>query len=596
MEFGLTRNGRSVVAERKRPTFAAAYDIAVVGLGTAGAEALQKAVALGRKCLGIEKSIGMGGQGTIGGICWGPGITDRLWNYERNCARADLAYGAVAVGVWMEAGRLVGLRYLKNGIIRDVATKVVIDGSGNATVAKMCGLPVRQGRDLDGVMATCGRGETWVDRANGAYGPIYGGRPDGLAGTREEYADVVRKLGVMRHAFWKGQTRKKRMVRTSPIVNAREEQRAVTEEILTLRDALTEHKFPNPIFHSWGPEDLPVYYNDHAFETEECQNWKVVCGLPYFGYPATITYGTLVVKGIDGLLVVGKAFGVAHDLGGGLRMQGEMRKTGIAAAFAADIALADGCALRDVPYAKLEPKIRAAGLLASPSKSFVTSYNGYAFRPYTDEQAVAALRQAIVRTGEWWNSTCTNAPCVQAAYALWTAWKRALTGTAAERQAMGDRLAAEMAKGGRYVGNFAVALGVMGDARCVPVLREIVAHPGGASDPVVPNAYPNRVKAILLLGRFKDAASVPLLKAIVLDGAETFMRDLYGKGAFPGNQRCRFQALSYALMALRTILGAHPDVATARAVSAWQRTISPMREAEGVDLADRLRLVELPGA
>ena len=44
------------------------YDVAVVGLGTAGAIALIAAARLGLSAIGIERLNGMGGTGTVGNI------------------------------------------------------------------------------------------------------------------------------------------------------------------------------------------------------------------------------------------------------------------------------------------------------------------------------------------------------------------------------------------------------------------------------------------------------------------------------------------------------------------------------------------------
>ena len=596
MRFGMIKEGRGTLRDVERaPEFSGAYDIAVVGLGTAGAPALEKCVSLGRKCLGIERAGGMGGQATVGCISWGSGAAPSLAAFERTCAAAEVAYDAVPLGVWLDGGKIVGLRYARNGIVTDVKVGVVLDATGNATVAKMCGLPVRRGRDFDGVMATCARGETWVDRTTGAMRPEYCGRPESLAVPTQEYSGLASRMCALRHATWKSQTKRKRMVRASSLVNAREEERAVTEEIATFRDALCERKYANPIMYAWEPEDLPVFYGDHAFESEETQNWKVLCGLPMFGYPSAVPYGSLVAKGVDNLLVPSKHFGVSHDLGGALRMQGEMRKSGIAAACAAHIMLSRPCAARDVPYSELQPLLKASGTLAPARKSYVTTYHGYAFEPYSDEQAVEALRQGITRTREWWqgeDGKSKNTPADQAAYALWTCWKRALTGTSEERRRMADILFRELGNEGPYAGNFAVALGLMGDRRAIPMLRRLVMEPGGACDPVVKGAYPNRVKAILLLGRFADAEIAKTLKSIVLDNADGFMKDLYGQGAWKTPELCRFQALSYALMALKSILAKHPDAAMSAEIADWQAHRAPsMVQPEGVDLRDRLRHV-----
>ena len=594
MDLCVVVSGKSEVRTLK-PMFAVTYDVVVVGLGTAGAEAFAQAVNLGLRTFGIEKSTGMGGQGTIGCVNFGGGLLALLKRYEEAARKGTVAYESVVVGVWRDGRRLAGVRYLHNGRLVDVAAKIVIDASGNATVPRLCGLPVRQGRPFDGVMAPCARGETWLN-SSGAVHPTYRNYPDGLACSAESYSATVTKLDAARHENWKAQSKRERMLRASLLVNAREETRAVTEEILTLKDALRERVYPNPIFYAWEPEDLPVFFGDHAFESEEVQNWKVLCGLPMFGYPSTITYGTLVAKGVDNLFVPSKHFGVAHDLGGGLRMQNEMRKTGIAAACAASIMLKRGCAARDVPYVELKPLLEKAGTLAPARKNRMNAYSGYEFGSYSPAQVVTALRQDITRTNEWWQGkigVASNSPAEQAAYALWTCWKCRLSGTEAERRALADVLAAELPKKPRHAGNLAVALGLMEDARCLPVLREIVAQPGSEKDPVIRRAYPNRIKALLLLGRFHDAVSVPLLKTIVEDGAEAFTRDLAIAQAFASPTLCRFQALSYALCALRDILRRHPDSRVAEEVKVAQARLPSMVVSDGVDLVNRLKAVRV---
>ena len=179
--------------------------------------------------------------------------------------------------------------------------------------------------------------------------PWYRNYPEDLTLSMKDYASTVSMLSRERHKHWLGARKKERLLKPAMLVGAREEARVVTEEVLTLQEILERKPFMNPIFYAWGPEDLPVFQGDHAFESEPIQNWKVLCGLPFFGYPAVLTYGTIVAKGIDGLLVPSKHFGVAHDLGGGIRMQDDMRKTGIAAACAALVAIRLNCALKDVP-------------------------------------------------------------------------------------------------------------------------------------------------------------------------------------------------------------------------------------------------------
>ena len=324
---------------------------------------------------------------------------------------------------------------------------------------------------------------------------------------------------------------------------------------------------------------------------------SVLCSYPQSLHFALATSGYQCGGYIDiaglsgslaGLLCPSKHFGVAHDLGGGLRMQGEMRKAGKAAALAAKLAIEKGVAAKDVPYAELKPLIEKARTPRRPLKTIVTSYHGYAFEPYDDAQVIEELKRDVSRTPEWWFAKSENAPCERSAYAYWTAWKRGMDG---KGRPLADALAREMSVGGRFAANFAVALGLMKDARCVPVLRRLVAEPGCEIDPVIEKAIPNRFKAIALLGRFKDDKSVAPLVGIVKDGARGFTRDIAGCRAYESADLYRFQAVSYALMALKSILSAHPDAKVVADLESWRVRPPVIKGYDGADLGARLKKV-----
>lgn len=566
MDCRLTRNGRSVVKTLTAlPPFEGDYDVGVIGLGTTGAVAFRTAVAEGLKVIGIERLNGMGGLSTLGIVCFGGGLNQRLDEYERSAEKGTVAYEAVLSALYMEGRRITGFRYHQNGVAHCVRVRQLIDATGNATVSRMAGLGIRKGRSVDQAMGACARGETWIDHDAKASRPIYANRPFDLTLSSRDYSDKVAWLAGWRHQNWKSQRKTARMLRPANMLGAREECRAVTEEMVTMADAIAEKRFPNPLFFACEPEDLPVFYGDHAFESEEIRNWKVHCGLPMFRFPSSVPYGTIVAKGVDNLFVPSKHFGVSHDLGGSLRMQPELMKTGAAAACAAKIAIERKLRAKDVPYDALKPYLEQADCFkVRQGGERMNVYHGRPFEPFTDEQVVEALRQDITRTAEWWQGASGRAsgtPAECAAYALWTAWKRRVSGTAFERHALADKLAAAMTKDERHAGNYAVALGLMKDVRALPVLREIVSHPGCAKDPTVKKAYPNRIKAIDLLRNFRDRESTPVLQAIVRDGAKTFCAGLAEAQAFGGGEPiCRFQALSYAMMALREMKAEIPSV------------------------------------
>ena len=275
MDFAVTRRGRRVVSRGRIADFEKTYDAIVVGLGTAGAEAYCRCVEAGLNTLGIEKYNGMGGIGTIGCVDFGGSIPDRMRDCERRGVRGEVIYEAVVDGVWMDGVRVAGVRTLANGIRRSFGAKVVIDATGNASVARMCGVRLRRGRAFDGVMAPCARAESWLT-PEGKIRPIYRNYPEDLTKTGEEYSATVTMLARERHRFWSFQRSKMRLIKPALLVGAREECRVETEKVVSLMEVLSGQTCADPIFYAFEPEDLPVFYNDYAFESEAIQNWKAM--------------------------------------------------------------------------------------------------------------------------------------------------------------------------------------------------------------------------------------------------------------------------------------------------------------------------------
>ena len=584
------------------------YDLIVVGLGTAGAWALRTAVEHGLRTLGIERTGAMGGVTTVGVINF-VGITANLAAHESAADNplATVAYESVLGSVVKDGDRIVSLRYFTNGIPHEASAHMFIDATGRAALARLCGCQIVHGRAFDGEMAPTSGGETWVNNGAASGVPKYMNVSTvELHGDSKDFSKAVLAFRRSRHGQWSVLRQNARMVRPAAMMMSREDGTVVTEETATMADAIAGRTFRRPIFLSFEPEDLQTPYEDKAFESEEIRNWKFHCDLPMFCYASTVPYGAIVAKGVDNLLVPSKHLGIAHDLLGSVRMQGNMRKSAIAAALAAKVAIRFDCAARDVPYAILRPLLEAAGALALPRESQVNVYEGavvdpdkntrFRFEPYADEEIVLRLSRDISRTAEWWQGAAASGTADEcSAYAYFCCWRTGLAGSDLAKASLADALAAEMDKRNRHSGNFAIALALMKDARALPILREIVRNPGGDLDPVIRRAWPNRIKAIDFLGRFQDAESIGTLVGIVEDNAASFVSGLVGAQAFgpTGNDGvCRFQTLSYALMALKSILKAHPDAAVSTRLESWRRNFRQrMLASDGYDLAARLRKV-----
>ncbi len=577
MLIGLLESGQ-VVRKEAIPAFAATYEVVVVGLGTAGVEALLDSAERGVKTLGIDLRGGLGGNSTLGCVNFAPkwpnNVPANLCRLERRAARsgAELAYETAVIGVWLEGNTVCGLKVCRNGMVRDVAAKIVIDATGSATVARMAGTEVTIGRAFDGAQFTVSK--TYLFETPNGVHPAYCGVCDNPAVGMADYAQLVANLN-RRALRLRGRTHSRVLVAASTI-GAREEAHVVTDRVLTFRECLFAGPTDKPVFTTWTPFDMHRADKDWAFESEDAVTWSVLCGLHSFAYPAAIPYETLLPKGVDGMLVPSRHFGIDHDAFSGIRLNPEMRLTGRVASAAASLAVEQGIKLRQVKYADLRKLLDESNLI-QPVRAGVNYYGEPHFEPFTDAEIVVALRRDVTPAISW---VFAHPPDEndRAAYAYFLCWDAKVRGDRARRTALGDALAGEMLTGEpRYAGNFAVALALLGDARAAEVLLDIVCNPGAQNalgrDPLVDCSYPNRIKALRLLGQLGGKAAMRPLADILADGAKQFTADLHKlqarTGEYPGwvypfdgtMASYRFAALSMALFALASLLQRYPDPA-----------------------------------
>jgi len=541
MKLFVLKEFRALATEAK-PSFEGSYDVVVVGLGSGGFYAAEKAALLGLKTLGVERMSEMGGQATIGCVC----------GTEENClallsqmdrrakvAGFERAMETTVIGAWMEDRRVVGVRLLANGFIRDVRAKVVIDATGNAAVSRMAGCAVRVGRLSD-------RGQGATSKAsiyrlgNGKTQMGYGFYRDSAECEGEAFsrkilgyaANDVRTLG------------KRTIVRKSPLMGAREEGHVDCEDTYTLRDAILARRVDNPIFSCGSvPFDLVRLDGDWAWENEDTVIWKEICELHNFAFHADMPYGAIVPRGVEGLLEAGKHYGVAHDAGGGLRMKVHMQWLGVAAAAAAKVAISRGCRLKDVPYAELRPLLDKSAF--RPRKYAVNSIYRWQLEDFDAATVLKALRKPRVQIGTWVQK-CERGDAEEAAWAYFTCWRTYLAGTAAEQRVHADALASGLdGEGGEHL---AIALGLLRDARAVP---RLLACAKGTGD------YHDRIKALAVLRLLRTPAARPLFTSILADDALSFAgtdatKARWGFARETTDYR-RFVALSYALFGLREL-------------------------------------------
>ena len=526
------------------PQFGGAYDVIVAGLGSGGFYAAWRAAKLGLRTLGVERMDAFGGQTTIGCVC-GTVENQRKRLSELESLAKDAGFEAArqttVIGAWMEGRRIVGLRLLSNGEIRDVRGKVVIDASGDASVARMAGCRVTVGRESD-------HGEAAVSKASlfrlpdGKTKMGYGFYRDSAFCDGESFSRKILGYAVRDRKTLGG----RQVVVKATIMGSREQGHVVCEDTYTLRDAICERKVDDPIFISRKtPFDLVRIDGDWAWENEDTVAWKQVCGLSNFAFRAAVPYGTIVPKDCEGLLLSAKHYGVAHDAGGGLRMQSHMRYLGLAAAAAAKVAIGKGCALKDVPYAELRSLLTDKGTFADSPQSVNVIYNQYRLEPFDAAAVAKALERPFAEAGNWVTFN-PRGPGEDMAWAYFTCWKTYLCGSGEEKRTLGDFLAAKLT--GPWAVHFAIALGLMRDGRAIPALLAALTSDVD---------YDDRLKALAVLRWFKAPQARPVLEAILADDALGFTAGTTDgpKRGFAKDTRDyrRFQVLSYVVFALKEL-------------------------------------------
>lgn len=122
------------------------------------------------------------------------------------------------------------------------------------------------------------------------------------------------------------------------MVGIRESRNIVTEYVLTAEDLLTKRKFDDAFCQSNYPIDIhgKTLTNKYVAAVDDTKPWYEV------------PYGSLVVKGIDNLLVAGRCLGCEFLAQASLRIQPSCRSSGEAAGIAAAMALEEGVLPREI--------------------------------------------------------------------------------------------------------------------------------------------------------------------------------------------------------------------------------------------------------
>lgn len=582
------------------PEYTAEYELAVCGLGTAGAEAAIHGASLGMSVLGIERLSGMGGLSTLGCV-WDyyygtDGGSWEKWDEiaveraktgytlcypdsdERRCypgivreyvleekaleLGVTLSYRTTVTGVFMENDRVTGLRLLRGGRQFDVRTGCVIDCTGNASVCRLAGCEISYGRDWDGAQMAFSKTIGLLTESGGM--PIARGRYT-FNGRLTDPSESEYSNSLLRAAASPPNLPDKlseRFICLGALPGTREDAHVVTLETLTMDECVRGIRQDNPIFHTFVPQDLSNVDRDHAYESEVLCDWFLTASMGRYGFSAAVPMGALIPRGAESLLVAGKPIGIDHDLSGGLRMQKDMKKSAEAAAVIAYLGKIHDCQPAEVPYDELSEMLTETGCMAAEYYIGIGDLHEKTERgirtpskfPQTAEEFRRSLSKPAIMPAWSMPTVFKPAEADSTSLALWAArqLRYEVPGETVElRDALHGFISTE-----KCGYNFAIALGLAGDERACPYLLEMIKNPPA----VTPGEYPAQIKAICLLGRLGYAPALPVILDIIEDNAETLSRDMPCEGYLRRRGDCVSHILAFSLFAAHHICNAHPEL------------------------------------
>jgi len=351
-------------------------DVLVIGGGSSGALAGITAARLGVRTALVDMNPGLGGTGTYGGvdsywcgyrggvipqsISWVDQVNDELgfphmkglvplWKIEvkvhaflRQAYQAgmELVLNAKVTGVILE-GRTV------KGVVVATALgpvvmlgKVVIDATGDGDVAAFAGVENLYGSERD-------HSTMWF-----AYHqvPIPGVTRNNFTSTVD-----VRNIEDYTRAILSGRRRGKIGIDHDHMtyIAPRETRHILGEEILTLNDHLLRRGWPDVVY---------IAFSNNDIKGQISSDWMRMGLIPPH-LEIEVPYGALLPKGLENILVTGKAVSTTHDSLAAIRMQSDMENLGAATAMAAVMAVKQNIPPRKIDVGLLQIQLVKMDLL-----------------------------------------------------------------------------------------------------------------------------------------------------------------------------------------------------------------------------------------
>ncbi len=358
-------------------------DVLVAGGGTSGAIAAMTAARRGMHTVLAEMNPGLGGTGTYGGIhtywygrrvgyaaevmAMVDAMHDRLrherqsgvlptWNIEAKLeallranveSGVEMALNALAVGAVVEPpqegpggktrvrGVVVATRYGPAALLGEA----VIDASGDGDVAAFAGADYVYGAERDHALMY-----TYMAQV---------AQPGKPRNVKTSMVDVSNIEDYTRAILDERRRRKERDHDHGIYLAPRESRHIRGDVTLTLTDQLVRRAWPDVV---------NVAFSNNDIKGQSNSDW-VMIGLISPNLEIEIPYRALLPRGLEGIIVAGKAFSATHDALAAPRMQPDIENLGGAAALAAVQAVRKGVPPSAIDLGALQAELAAADAL-----------------------------------------------------------------------------------------------------------------------------------------------------------------------------------------------------------------------------------------
>lgn len=462
-----------------------------------------------------------------------------------------------AVGIYWEENRVIGLRVFDGKKTVNIRAAITVDATSDGHLVRMTDVKKHYGKPTDGSYVPYTIRTQYVQE-----GRLRSSNKD--SGEMDHYDAVdFTKNTIFSHASAAQLLSQGEFVSLASQMGIREGLTFEGEDSVRCSDIL-HSRIPEKVLF-WAYSDLDRHGSERATDDELFQNWWVIANLSTVTANIPVPMGSVVPKGIKGLITAGRCLSCDTYSQSAVRMNRDMFRMGECIGVAAAMAAASGQDFLDIDYNEYLTRAQKTGSFHGFGErrfGFDTPYWRYLDKMHTlgrtpdPKYAHLARNDAIYEPVEFdvertFHLLKTDAPGV----AIWSCYR------SPHREATANRLFEEMmgAEDEMYRYNCAIALGLLNDSRALPVLRTIVAQRDSFffTDNRRSNQFRSAV-AVCLLGRMGVKEDVPQLLELL--SAAEIQRDIYHKWKanyihhyLPDRNFMYFAVMTHACMALYKI-------------------------------------------